>query len=568
MSDHLFTYQARIESHPAMDAFAQLNGHVERSLFARTQSGDSATAGSFKNEFLKEFDITARQFNAIRIGLDGKIDSIKERRPELISEGAQRIAKAERTLTKIQARLDALIDPKAAFKKGRAIQTLSPAQRQEAIDKTKFKLQQKKRRLAKLKSRHEALKADHKAGNIRLCFGSRKLFRAQFALEENGYSSIEDWRMDWRAARTSQFSIVGSKDETAGNQSCQAIPAEDGSFTLRLRLPAALAEYGKTLDIPDVRFAYGHEQILAALQTSRRVQTTTKDGKEIVKRTGAALSDRFVRDEKGWRVLVSVAAPAIEIKTNAALGAVGVDVNADHLAVAETDRFGNLAGVTRIDLPLYGKNPDQAKALIGDACVEIAKLASQAGKPVVIEKLNFAKKKAELAETQPRQARILSSFSSNKIASGIDSACFRAGVELIEVNPAYTSVIGAVNHAQIRGISVHLGAAFAIARRGLGLSETLAVRKALAPIRNGGHVTFDLPVRNRSKHVWTQWSAVRTKLKAAHVAHYRSDDAQAPPAPLRQLNPALGASRYSAAEFRSANRQEHCSPDVEADIPW
>ena len=94
------------------------------------------------------------------------------------------------------------------------------------------------------------------------------------------------------------------------------------------------------------------------------------------------------------------------------------------------------------------------------------------------------------------------------------SSCFRKGIEVIEINPAYTSVIGAVNYAQQYGISVHQGAATAIARRGLGFSERPAVDQAVVPVHNGGHVTFSLPVRNRKKHVWSHWSDIRKKLIA------------------------------------------------------
>ena len=287
-----------------------------------------------------------------------------------------------------------------------------------------------------------------------MCFGSRKLFRAQFDWVANGYASLENWREDWQAARAAQFFVLGSQDESAGNQSCQASVGEDGALLLRLRLPDALADAGKYLEIPGVRFAYGQDQIVAALQTSRRVPATTKDGKAIVKRVGTALSYRFVRDDKGWRVFVSVDAQPVKVETLAFLGAVGVDTNVAHLAVAETDRFGNLVRAARIDLPLYGKTTDQAKALMGDACVAVAAWAKTAAKPVVIEKLDFSKKKQELQGSDPQYARMLSSFNCNKIASGIDGACFRAGVEVIEVNPAYTSVIGAVNYAQVKGISV------------------------------------------------------------------------------------------------------------------
>ena len=243
-------------------------------------------------------------------------------------------------------------------------------------------------------------------------------------------------------------------------------------------------------------------------------------------------------------------------------------MNTDHLAVAETDHYGNLIGTHRIELPLVGKTADQAKALIGDAVVLIAGLARAAGKPVVIEQLNFQKKKAELESVDPRQAKMISSFACSKVASSMKAACFRAGVEAIEINPAYTSVIGAGEHAQKRGISVHMGAAFAIARRGLGLSERPTKRKVSTPVRNGGHVTFDLPVRNRSKHVWSFWSNVRTRLKAAHQEHYRSGAHKAAPPPLRPSKPALGAPGSITAQSRDANRLPYCSGDVLEDLPY
>jgi IS605 OrfB family transposase len=225
-------------------------------------------------------------------------------------------------------------------------------------------------------------------------------------------------------------------------------------------------------------------------------------------------------------------------------------------------------GTRRIDLHTYGKSSDLAKALIGDAAVSIVEQARQAGKPLVIEKLNFQKKKAELETLNRKQARMLSSFSCNTVASHIKAAAFKAGVEVIDVNPAYTSVIGAVNHAQRNGISVHQGAALAIARRGLGLCERATVPVGLVPTANGGHVTFELPVRNRLKHVWTFWSKVRTNLKAAHVAHYRCADHQKQPPPLTPATRALGAIWSSTARSRGANRQQNCSADVLGDAPW
>ncbi|MGH8278445.1 MAG: IS200/IS605 family accessory protein TnpB-related protein, partial [Gammaproteobacteria bacterium] len=289
---------------------------------------------------------------------------------------------------------------------------------------------------------------------MRLCFGSRKLFRAQFALEDNGYASLDAWRDEWRAARSNQFFVIGSHEETSGCQGCVATRNADGSFDLRLRLPDALAQaHGKYVALHGIRFAYGRDRVDQAL------------GK-------FALSYRFLRDAKGWRVFATVKVEAPRTLTTRLAGAVGIDINADHLALAELNRHGNLVRAKRLPCLTYGATSAQAEARIGDAAVTISEYAAATGKPVVMEDLEFSTKKADLAESAPHYARMLSSVAYHKTLAAVRSACFRAGVEFIQVNPAYTSIIGTMNHARVHGISVHQGAAFAIARRALGLSES------------------------------------------------------------------------------------------------
>jgi hypothetical protein len=74
----------------------------------------------------------------------------------------------------------------------------------------------------------------------------------------------------------------------------------------------------------------------------------------------------------------------------------------------------------------------------------------------------------------------------------LKAAALRRGIEVLEVNPAYTSTIGATNYARRFGASIHAGAACAIARRSMRLSERPAVRTGLVPARNGAHVTVVL----------------------------------------------------------------------------
>ena len=138
---------------------------------------------------------------------------------------------------------------------------------------------------------------------------------------------------------------MGSRDETSGCQLCVATIAEDGSLNLQLRMPDALAEqHGKYLLIQNVRFAHGHEQVLAALQSNAEYTRYLREHDEKAARStnlGQAISYRFKRDGRGWRVFVTTRMMDVTVVTDRRRGAIGVDMNADHLAVAETDASGN-----------------------------------------------------------------------------------------------------------------------------------------------------------------------------------------------------------------------------------
>ena len=172
-------------------------------------------------------------------------------------------------------------------------------------------------------------------------------------------------------------------------------------------------------------------------------------------RLGQAISYRFKRDGKGWRVFVSTRMMDVPVVTDRRRGAVGVDLNADHLAVAETDASGNYLNAWRVPLVTYGKSTHQAEALIGDAVASVVQYAKEVGKPVVIEKLDFRQKKAVLEGESRKYSRMLSSFSYGKVKAYFISRGYRQGVEVHQVNPAYSSVIGRVKFMERYGLSVH-----------------------------------------------------------------------------------------------------------------
>ena len=176
-------------------------------------------------------------------------------------------------------------------------------------------------------------------------------------------------------------------------------------------------------------------------------------------------------------MFVSTQMMDVPVVTDRKHGTIGVDLNADHLAVAETDASGNYVNAWRVPLVTYGKSTHQAEALIGDAVSGVVvQYARQVGKPIVIERLDFRQKKAVLEGQSRKYSRMLSSFSYGKIKAYFVSRGYRQGVEVHQVNPAYSSVIGRVKFMERYGLSVHQAAALVLARRSLNCSECIPRR--------------------------------------------------------------------------------------------
>ena len=193
----------RLEGDAALSAYAELHGRVQRKLFADVAAGRSAVL--LKSEYIKEHGIPARLFNAVRVSLEGKVSAVRAAQRLRVEGLERRIAQAERQVTEAEER-------------GWWQQ-----------------VHQKRRWLANLKFRLAGLEADIAAGRLRLCFGSKKLWRKQHHLEQNGYASHEEWLQDWQDARSDEFFVLGSRGRDGG------LPAVRGDRSRRRHAEPAVA---------------------------------------------------------------------------------------------------------------------------------------------------------------------------------------------------------------------------------------------------------------------------------------------------------------------------------------
>jgi IS605 OrfB family transposase len=156
-------------------------------------------------------------------------------------------------------------------------------------------------------------------------------------------------------------------------------------------------------------------------------------------------------------------------------GVIAIDTNASpiHLAIAEVSKTGELLSYQTISLhhflELFQNSKDQREWILAHQIVD---LAIRKNKAIAIENLKKLKKgvrgdgKAELRKR-------LHQWNAKKFLQKLKRVAGLKGVEAIEVNPAYTSIIGMLKYAPQLNIDKDVAGAYVIERRALGFKEDM-----------------------------------------------------------------------------------------------
>jgi IS605 OrfB family transposase len=279
--------------------------------------------------------------------------------------------------------------------------------------------------------------------------------------------------------------IVGSKDESYGNQ-----VAQWDSQTITIRVPQCL----------ESRFGKAVSSIIGDFD--RNINRLPESGSK---------TWHFFYKNGRWVAAVQFTPKAVKQQSQSvSYGCIGIDMNPGSIGWAYVDNEGNLKATGQIPLQM-GLPSGKQDAQIVDACLQLAALAISFECPVVCEELDFSEKKQRLGEESRKYARMLSSWAYSRFYELLQSILSNRGIELITVNPAYSSLIGLVKYMKMYGLSSDCAAALVIARRGMRLSE-----------KPQSSITAYASV-NEDKHVWSFWSELNKKIKRSSEINRRHD---------------------------------------------
>jgi len=290
-------------------------------------------------------------------------------------------------------------------------------------------------------------------------FGGKRLFEKLCKNHLTG-KVREGLKKQWKEQRQGTLVSIGSKSDK-GNRLTRF---EDLNGQLHLRITTGNREfiYAKVLREPS-NSKDKWITFMAMLLESWKTKSYFAYTVELKLRDGEIYGS------------VSFELPTPEVKYTKENGVIAIDTNASpiHLAIAEVSKTGELLSYQTISLHhllgLSQNSKDHQEWILAHKLLDIA---VQKGKAIAIENLKKLKKgmrgdgKAELRKR-------LHQWNTKKFLQKLKRVAMLKGVEVIEVNPAYTSVIGMLKYAPQLNIDKDVAGAYVIGRRALGFKEDM-----------------------------------------------------------------------------------------------
>ena len=387
------------------------------------------------NKFLQEkFSITTRTASSAICEVEETINSA--------------LALIPLNIEKLETRIDNKI--KLIEKKRKEIVKIHASRKTNTkrLRKLKFHIYNIHNSINRIRQKIENLERQLNEKKPNICMGTKKLARNDMKA--------------FRRHRDSQINYIGRACEKQGNLNFQMQYVKKWNFfTMKVR-----RDFGKWKDdrSPErfacgkCHFKYGGRQLRDAMKGNTSPVTVS-----VIRR-----NERYY-----LFVTVAVSYESSAIVTRKEHGVIGIDFNKGFINICETDEKGNIISIEKMKYP-FGK-AGMTNAGLADVISKVCKKAVKTGKSVVAEDLSFEKKKRKskkaVTPTQKERMRTLHSLPYSRYAQILENITFNRRIELIKVNPAYTSRTAEQKFCNRMKLNIHNGAAFVIARKGMGIKD-------------------------------------------------------------------------------------------------
>ena len=412
--------------------------YIFRKVYYIIRNDPKIKTSSLNTELQNEYNISKRTAGSIIKTVQGIINSIKELKKTEIKQKQYRLEKISKKLEKL---IPVLMNLKSKAENNNIKDLIKYRNLKTKVAFLKIK---KDKLVNKIKSLNHQLETNR----FKITFGTKKLFREN--LEE------------FLNKRDNQMVFVGSKDETACNQTFQLkYIAKINQFIIKMR-----KDFKYKNEKGEERYVYGkcffnnHKNLL----------------KEILKSQSSPLTYRIIkRKNKYYLQCIFEIDNKNTILTGKNYGVIGIDFNKGFLAISQTNKYGHLVKTDKMKYRFGSGNKTKNDLLL--LINKLTELAINTGKNIVMEDLNFLKTKSKAIKGKSEKGKkyneMLHSLAYRMFLNRTEQICNRKNVGLIKVNPAWTSWIAKNKFCNKMKLNIHTGASFVIARRGMNIKDVV-----------------------------------------------------------------------------------------------
>lgn len=185
-------------------------------------------------------------------------------------------------------------------------------------------------------------------------------------------------------------------------------------------------------------------------------------------------------------------------------GAISMDINYDHFALAELDETGKLLDQKLIRFDLMNKSTGQVTNILGAAVKDIFDWCAEKDKRLIVEDIDLTIKLASRKYGNRKGNHHMTLFAYQRIASSIENQSLKREIAFCKIDPAYTSQMGKFLFMRKYGISIHQAAAYTIGLVGLGLYEKLVPDSRMLNLLKTKEGTVPEFSQETYKNIWAR----------------------------------------------------------------
>jgi IS605 OrfB family transposase len=303
---------------------------------------------------------------------------------------------------------------------------------------------------------------------VRVTDGTKRLAKTRQNLDAAGLT-LTQWRHTWECARD-RIQANGSWDEPFGNLTITVTP--NGQVSLRLPKPLehlANAKHGRYVLSGAATFSYRADEWVARITGGQSVSYAISHKPA---RPGRYLTASWATQPQTSGVEIG----SLDAELFASGPVVAVDLNDGHLALRRLDEHGNPVGkAARIDVELSGTST-RRDAHLRHAITKLIHYTLRHGiGTIAVEDLNSTDARTIGRETMGRGQRgkrfrkTVASMPTAVFRNRLSAQTSQYGIQLLAVNPAYTSAWGEQHWRKpYENVTRHQAAATVIGRRAQG----------------------------------------------------------------------------------------------------